>query len=367
MKRARYLAAPTVFVAHNAQRSFIGPGSIALPNGDLLMVAPWGRPPTDFAQLAAQFPVPPEYRSRDGGRTWQSHRRLAMPWALPGMISDGGFSFLRLHDGRLALAAHRHVSGLHGGGLPVFALSSDDGEQWTAARLIGEPEGVWYVMNDRLIQLATGRLVLPVSHMPQGLGTYEGDRNLGLCFFSDDLGVTWQRSRVPARLDDTRGMAEPAVAEVAQGRLLMLARTGSGSHHAAWSSDGGDTWSAPVPTSLRAACSPLTLRTLPDRRLIVFYNPAEPLRPGAFFPRTPLAYAVSADGGQSWGEPVLVDEAGSALLDRQNIYPTVSFTPEGMAVVYSTHVADPKGSFGGSHAHHWPDCGGKCALLAYPD
>ena len=31
-----------------------------------------------------------------------------------------------------------------------------------------------------------GRLVVPVSHMPQGLGTYEGDRNLGLCFFSDD-------------------------------------------------------------------------------------------------------------------------------------------------------------------------------------
>ena len=387
MKRTQYIVEPQVFIRHAAERSFIGPGTFRLENGELLMAAPWGRPPTNFEQLAAKYPVPMLYRSRDGGRTWQEQGRMKMDWKLTGMISDGGISFLRLQDGRLAFLAHRHVEGLHGGGLPVISFSEDDGQTWTPARTIGEPEGVWYVMNERLIQMKNGRLVVPVSHMPQGMGTYEGDRTLGLCFFSDDAGVTWQRSRQPADLADARGMAEPCVAEVAGGRLLMLARTGSGCHHASWSDDGGDTWSAPELTPLTAACSPLTLKTLPDGRLIVFYNHAKPLGSGAsspatqpggapgvttrhlvgaFLPRTPLCYAVSADGGRPWGEAVIVDDAGVEKKDRQNIYPSVCFTGEGMVVVYSTHFADPQGSFAGS-SHELTDCGGKRCVLPVPD
>jgi sialidase-1 len=366
MQRAVYIEEPAVFIRHTARRSFIGPGLYKRESGDLLMAAPWGRPPTHFEQLAATFPVPMVYRSSDGGRTWRERGRLAMEWSLPGMISDGGISFLRLLDGRLAFLAHRHVQGLHGGGLPVISFSRDDGESWTPAAVVGQPEGVWYVMNDRLIQMAGGRLVVPVSHMPRGAGAQEGDRNLGLCFYSDDAGATWRPSRKPADLADARGMAEPCAAEVAVGRLLMLARTGSGRLYRSWSGDGGDSWSEPEPTTLPAACSPLTLKTLPDGRLIVFYNHAEPLGPGAFFPRTPLCYAVSADGGLTWGEPVLVDGAGAAQKDRQSIYPSVCFTGEGMVAVYSTHEADPQGSFAGQYSHERADCGGKRAILAYP-
>jgi len=331
------------------------------------MAAPWGRPPANFEQLAALFPVPMLYRSCDGGRTWQEQGRINMEWTLTGMISDGGISFLRLQDGRLGLLAHRHVENLHGGGLPAISFSSDDGQTWTPARTIGEPEGVWYVMNDRMIQMEHGRLLVPVSHMPQGAGTYEGDRNLGLCFFSDDGGATWIRSRQPADIADARGMAEPCVAEVSGGHLLMLARTGSGSIYSSCSKDGGDTWSKPESTPLISACAPLTLKTLPEGRLIVFYDHAEPLGPGAFFPRTPLCYAVSPDGGRTWGGPVLVDDAGLLLKDRQNIYPSICFTDEGMLVVYSSHVADPKGTFSGQPSHECSGCGGKRVILVYPE
>ncbi len=365
MKRARYLIEPATFIRHTEQRSFIGPACVALPGGDILMAAPWGRPPTNFEQLAATLPVPMFYRSTDGGRTWSEDGRMRMDWSVSGMISDGGITFLWLQDGRLAFLAHRHVEGLFGGGLPVFSTSRDEGSNWTPAALVGDPEGVWYVMNDRLIQMKSGRLVVPVAHMEKGES--EGDECAGLCFFSDDAGITWEKSSAPAQLQDGRGMAEACVAEVGDGRLLMLARTGSGCKYASWSDDAGDTWSEPAATTLTAACSALTLKTLPDGRLIVFYNHVKALKPGAFFPRTPLCYALSSDGGASWSEPYLVDESGALLKDRQVIYPGVCFTDEGMLVIYSKHLADPDGSFAGQYSHESPDCGGVRCILAYPE
>lgn len=365
MKRAQYLVEPGTFIRHTEQRSFIGPACIELSNGDILMAAPWGRPPTNFEQVAAAFPVPTFYRSLDGGRTWKESGRMAMGWPLHGMISDGGITFLRLQDGRLAFLAHRHVPGLHGGGLPVISTSSDDGASWTAPALVGEPEGVWYVMNDRMIELSSGRLVVPVAHMEQGAA--EGEECAALCFLSDDGGKSWKNSGVPARLHDGRGMAEPAVAEVEEGRLLMLARTGSGFLFACRSHDAGENWGEPKPTTLMAACSSLTLKTLPDGRLIVFYNHAKPLAAKAFFPRTPLCYALSDDAGRTWDEPVLIDDAGALLNDRQLIYPSACFTKEGMLLIYSKHLADPGGSFGGQYSHESPDCGAVRCILAYPD
>jgi hypothetical protein len=362
-QRARFIVAPERFLRHTPERAFIGPGTFVLENGDILMAAPWGRPPTNFEQLAAKFPVPMLYRSQDGGRTWKEQGRMNMEWPLTGMVSDGGVSFLRLKDGRLAALLHRHVKGLLGGGLPAISFSKDDGATWTPARLVGEPEGFWYVMNDRLIQLRQGRLLVPVAYRPKKPGTFEGDTCLGLCFFSDDGGETWKQSRTPAQLEDARGMAEPCVAEVGD-RVLMLARTGSGYHFASWSDDGGDTWSKPEATTLMSACSSLTLKTLPDGRLIVFYNHAAPIKAGAFFPRTPLCYAVSDDGGKTWGPPVIVDDEGVTDKDRQNIYPSVCFTNEGMLVIWSTHGADPKGSFAGQYDANIG--GAKRAILAMP-
>jgi hypothetical protein len=362
--KSKFVVEPELFIHHTAERAFIGPGSFLLDNGDILMAAPWGRPPTNFEQLAAKFPVPIFYRSKDGGRTWNEQGRMKMTWNLPGMISDGGISFLRLKDGRLAFLAHRNTKDLKGGGLPIISFSEDDGKNWTPAKLVGEPEGIWYVMNDRLIQLGNGRLIVPVSHMPQGMGKSEGDHCLGLCFFSDDGGETWKKSQKPADLNDGRGMAEPTVAEIGNNQLIMLARTGSGSVFCSRSNDGGDTWSIPTSTTLISACSSLTLKTLPDGRLIVFYNHAKPIKQGAFFPRTPLVYAVSEDKGMTWGEPVIIDDSGVEKKDRQNIYPTVCFTKEGMLVMWSNHGADPGGSFAGQYDANIG--GGKRAILAYP-
>ncbi len=188
--RAAFVREPHVVIKHgvNDGRYFIGPGMLALKDGSVIMAAPWGRPPANvFEGIVNKHPVPMLYRSTDAGETWQELGRPEVKWRHSGFVSDGGVSFLRLQDGRIAMALHRHAAGLKGGALPVICFSSDEGKTWTDPALIGDfgDEGAWYVMNDRLIQTRTGRLVLPVAH---AVGRYEGDRDESLVFFSDDGG-----------------------------------------------------------------------------------------------------------------------------------------------------------------------------------
>ena len=98
--RAQFVVKTRLFIKHTAIREFHGPDCIQLANGDILMAASWGRPRGDFKQFAAKYPVPQLYRSQDNGRTWREQGRMKMKWNLPGMIRDGGVSFLRLQDGR---------------------------------------------------------------------------------------------------------------------------------------------------------------------------------------------------------------------------------------------------------------------------
>ena len=130
-------------------------------------------------------------------------------------------------------------------------------------------------MNDRLVQTRGGRLLVPVA---RAVGKFEGDRDESLVFYSDDAGKTWQRSEPAPLPDGPRGMAEPCVIELKDGRLLMMARGGLGVLLASHSRDGGRTWSRGTPTTLTSPLSSFTLRRLPDGRLIVFYNHADAQR-----------------------------------------------------------------------------------------
>jgi hypothetical protein len=309
------------------------------------------------------------YRSRDGGRSWAEEGRFAMQWKLVGVPKDGGLSFLRLRDGRIAALFNRDIE--HGGGVPAISFSRDEGRAWSPARALMERRGVYYVMNDRMIQLRTGRLVVPASHM---LGKREGDHDECLAFLSDDRGGTWRLSRGAVTLNPfpgpvNRGMAEPCAVELRDDEILMLARTGAGFHHRSISADGGETWSQPEPTTLVAACSPLTLYRMPDGRLIVFYEHARPLSPGSLFPRIPLVCATSSDEGRTWSPPLVIDDEGLPPVNgetRQHIYPCACFLPEGILLFYSTHQAWANGSPREPQEKSWRIGGGKRCLFRYP-
>ena len=365
--RAEFVVPPAVVVPHLPDRVFIGPGTTQLWNGDILMLAPWGCAPATFEELRGVYPLPHFYRSSDHGRTWRENARIAMDWKITGTINNGGFSFLRLQDGRLALVGHRYVADNKGGGLPMISFSSDEGATWTPARVVGRevaPDDGCYIMNDRLKQLRGGRLLIPVAHAVPGSGP-EGDLAESGCFYSDDAGATWKLSQLVRPIGARRGMAESCVAELPDGKVLLLARSGTGFLVDSWSGDGGATWSPPQNTALLSPCTSLTLKTLPDGRLIVFYNHVKEDSPGSLFPRCPLVYATSVDG-KTWGAPVIVDDEGwnPERPTRENIYPSICFLDEGMLVFWSSHFSNS------GRSRRTPEQnligGGKRAILRYP-
>ena len=155
MRRAEFVQEPKVVIGHTPERTFIGPGTLQLPSGDILMAAPWGCPPTDLSKLQQNTPVPKVYRSGDGGRTWPDTGRMHMAWDLSGAISGGGISLLRLDDGRIALTyGHRAAPfGIRA------VISSDDGKTWGEEIILRDDGGEWDLGYPRTVQRPDGKCV----------------------------------------------------------------------------------------------------------------------------------------------------------------------------------------------------------------
>jgi sialidase-1 len=349
LKRAEFIREPGLIIRHTHEWDFIGPDVIDMRTGEWWMFTHWGRNPTNFVSNEEKKEDPYVILiSRDEGKTWTDKVHLSMEKNFDGFISDGGTSLLRWENGSVVYIVHRHGA-LYGGtgshGIPVIAITNDSGKNWSKLCPIDNIEDECYVMNQRLIQLSSGRLVLPVSFRDPDISHEAylegGSPSIGRCYISDDNGHNFRLAAGIVRQKTQRGVQEPCVAEIGENNLIMLFRSGRGCHQICFSEDGGETWSEPNSTTLTAACSPLTLTTMPDTRLLVVYNHATPLFEECYYPRNPLVYAISEDKGTSWSEPVIIDDTPGL----QFIYPCVKYTREGMLVVYSAHYDHGDGSF----------------------
>ena len=271
--------------------------------------------------------------SEDGGRTWTDPVPLRLQ---DGENLLGGMSpqLVRLPSGNLGMASRaKQTAGKDSGYLNkfmeyTFHISTNDGVNWSPGVSIN-PNNVYthgeYSGVDGLVCLSDGRLVLPFARPfgptpRQEKGSNEklfGERMstgwaskvmFSYAYYSDDEGRNWQRSRneVHASLDNGMsggfGMDEPAIAELVDDRLILIALTPLGRMFRSYSADRGETWLQAEPTDLAVrggGC--LNLKRIPgtDDLLIIWCQLSRfECMQGLY--RHRVTCAISKDGGLSW-------------------------------------------------------------------
>jgi len=260
--------------------------------------------------------------SADGGRTWGEACVLQPNTGRQNVMSA---SLLRLRSGRLMLGylVKNSSSDLR---LEV-RLSSDEGKRWSDPVEACRRDGYHVMNNDRLLQLESGRVIAPISYDTDWLH----DAHFRVfCLLSDDEGKTWKESASTFDLPE-RGAMEPGVCQLADGSLLVVIRTQFGQIYFSRSRDGGESWSDPEPSGIRSPESPATLQRLPrSKDLLLVWNDNYEPGTGHGGKRTPLAAAISRDGGKTWGKARNLEDDPN----RAFSYPSLTFVGERVLLTY---------------------------------
>jgi hypothetical protein len=317
-----------------------------LRDGRLLFV--WSRFSGDSssdhapAALAARL-------SSDGGRTWpRETERILVDNA--GGCNVMSVSLLRLTDDRLALFYLRKDSLEQC--LPIVRYSTNDGQTWIDPIGIASWRGYYVVNNDRVIQLRSGRILIPAAWhrtlhrvetpSPSGID----GRGHFVVFYSDDGGMTWGEGPEQWTLPlGSHALQEPGLIERHDGSVVAWFRTTTGRQWWSQSYTRGETWSPPQPWRFRSPCSPLSLKRIPrtGHWLAVWNDAAEAVRRwGAdkrlirgrvadrSWGRTPLVAAISRNEGQTWSRPRILE----ATPDHGYCYTAIHFTDEAVLLAY---------------------------------
>jgi hypothetical protein len=218
-------------------------------------------------------------------------------------------------------------------------ISSDEAETWSAPRLVVPAPGYFVLNNDRVIQLTSGRLVLPVafhrarSSLPHNFKATWDSRAITLWYLSDDEGTTWRESdswwAIP--IVSKTGLQEPGVVQLANSNLLSWARTDAGSQFSFVSTNSGTSWSPPLASALKSPASPASIKIIPGSSdLLAIYNDHSGQFPFPPLKRTPLVAAISSDNGQTWPiRKVLEDDPRGAYC-----YTAIHFTEDAVLLAY---------------------------------
>jgi sialidase-1 len=296
-------------------------------------------------------------KSTDGGRTWGEPYILQRTVGLGETVHP---SLLRLKNGQILFAYSVHNAGGdlltgHDDQHQYVRLSADEGKSWTDQICATLMPGVCQSYPDSLLQLSTGRIIMPVD-----TGYLVQDKHyVALCAYSDNGGYTWWFSKNYVEAKGSYETGEPHVAELADGRLIMLARTNTGYMARSYSKDQGETWSkAELVKDLPAAIpSPSTLVRLPstgDLLCLWCNNPHGPalaagekqptVRVGQLSPklgevRAPLCSTISRDGGQTWGYVRELSHDPAGMYDDYG-YPCVAFLDRGKTALINYNALD---------------------------
>ncbi|MGI6086468.1 MAG: sialidase family protein [Kiritimatiellia bacterium] len=321
-----YILHETLIEDHRTDGWRSGEGCVApLANGDLLMVYARFQGNSDEAPATLV-----ERRSRDDGRNW-SKPRVFIPTP-PRVFNLMSVSLLPLQDGRMAGLFLRKKS--LEDCRPFFMTATGNARRWTTPKPMVKRPGYYVVVNDRMIQLRSGRILAPYAFY----GKSASDDKPGVCgcMISDDAGATWRLSAQEIRIEPANVRRpqlvdklyptewrhvrnrqvlchEPGVVELGDGRVMMWCRSNGGYAYRSFTSDGGENWSPfkAIP-EFAMPNSPQSIKRLPgSNRLIMLFNDRTgiPMGHPQWSWRRPLAIAVSDDHGATWQRHGLLEPA----------------------------------------------------------
>jgi sialidase-1 len=248
-------------------------------------------------------------KSPDRGKTWGGPSVLV---SMPKPPAKGYYahpSFLRLPNGEILLS---YIYSTHPTtpyfGHDYYRRSADEGKTWTEPFVMTPYPGYVLVHNDRLFTLSSGRIVAMAEYKAHLPSTSDHEGYVGMSFFSDDLGHSWQASKNTVDLyrDGQRIEVQEADAvELKDGRLMMFARTYSGFPVRAYSRDKGETWSKGEPIKeLKMPYAGLpTVRRIPSTGDLLFIWISErsvDKQDPKIHRRCALSTAISKDEGRSF-------------------------------------------------------------------
>lgn len=266
------------------------------------------------------------FRSEDEGETWQNmglvHRETGEAvYVTEVMVLDGVISaFLEVHNGRFlnmrCVVAQSRDGGrtwIDAGPFPHFptfcfmrgSLPLKSGEILLAAQYFP-------VTPDENIRLVVSNHNITNVYQQRWIGDAAVDYVGNDVLISADRGATWQRftgPKIPIKGDTGRYWvwSEPTVAELFDGRLVMLLRVdGSGCLWRSESRDQGRTWSEAVKTDIPNPGNKPKLIPMPDGRIALLHTPNS--APRGFNKRFPLSLWISDDDLATFGDRRIVTD-----------------------------------------------------------
>lgn len=263
--------------------------------------------------------------STDGGYTWGEEQDIVTGGGQQNVMSA---SLLRLPNKDIALF-YLVKNGIYDC-YPVIRISKDEGNTWSEAVACVEPKSGYYILNNsRVIQLKSGRLLMPLALHTINNSTLNESGHI-FCCYSDDNGETWVRGGFVSKRQNLVTQ-EPGVVELKNGNILLYMRTSSGFQYFSYSKDFGKSWSIAKEGNLCSAQSPaLIVRDPYSTALVAVWNNNKSVR-------TPLCLALSKDEGASWTNKVLIE-------DNPNMwfaYPAVLFLPN-QTILISYSIGKPE-------------------------
>ena len=276
-----------------------------------------------------------EIYSDDQGRTWSAPKVVVPTGHYQNIMS---VSFVRLASGKL-LRFHAVKETKWLDCHAVMSVSTDEGVTWSAPKVVGDAPGYFVLNNDRIIQTASGRLIMPLGyHRSRGTADDVSSwdtRAITMWLYSDDEGATWKESTNWWGIPEASGsgLQEPGVVQTADGSIYSWSRTDTGVQYQFISRDNGLTFSAPERTALRSPNSPASIKRLPhSNTLMVVYNDHSGRVPAPTNPkrRAPLVVAFSTDNAKTWGAPQVIEDD----LGGWYCYTAIHFTDDAVLLAY---------------------------------